>query len=154
MSMYFIDEFGRKAVASTHCFPYIQFETRKERVEHTCNKLLPHLEEFDTIVLSGYSSATIGSIVAHELEKNLAIAPKATDKRNSGLLMEAVLDARAVFVDDLISSGKTVERVVTCIKNTNIEYDASIQLVAVCLWQQQRWNNTFILSDMSEITLW
>lgn len=86
-------------------------ETRLKIVASMEYALRDKRDQFDGFVVQGYSMTIIGSILAHEMGKQLAIVRKPDDDRNSFLDTEGKHNQRWVFADDLISSGKTFNRV-------------------------------------------
>lgn len=83
---------------------------RAAAVEYCCDRLrdIP----FDSIVVTGYSGAAFGSVVAHALGKALVIVRKPTETANhSGHAIEGNPGQRFVIIDDFISSGATVRRI-------------------------------------------
>lgn len=96
---------------SNHLTSTIYPEPRADAVENA----LASLEslKFDCIAVRGISGISIGSIVAFQLKKNLAIVRKPNEKFHApvGPLVlvespEAVI--RYVVIDDFVSSGETL----------------------------------------------
>lgn len=78
-----------------------------------------HRKNFDAIVVSGYSSTIIGSIIADKLGVDILIARKPDEPRNSKKVIDGVHGARYVFIDDLIASGATLRRVRDAVESTD-----------------------------------
>lgn len=81
----------------------------KRTVEIALPILRRHKHQFDSFVVTGYSSSLIGSILALKMKKNLTILRKDSDSRHSRHMFEGVVGSRNVFVDDLVSSGDTLK---------------------------------------------
>lgn len=90
--------------------------SRRKIVNELSKECQAHKNEFDGFVVTGYSMAVLGSILADRLNKDLAIVRKDTDRRHSWLDAEGRHGLRWVFVDDLISSGDTLRDVLKKIK--------------------------------------
>lgn len=70
--------------------------------------------EFDAIVCTGVSGLLIGPTLAHLLDKRLAVVRKDDDRNNhADYRIESGMKPldKWIFVDDLIASGRTYERV-------------------------------------------
>jgi len=97
----------------THLRPAMNREERKETIE-ACIAKLSH-EEFDTIAFSGISGASIGFILAHMMDKEVISVRQPGVKRRAGnqYTEEGYRHAlKYIVVDDLISTGTTVARVI------------------------------------------
>ncbi len=66
--------------------------------------------EFDTIAVRGISGISVGSILAHALDKSIAIVRKeGTENTHSENQMESSFEVeKYVIVDDFVSSGETL----------------------------------------------
>lgn len=67
--------------------------------------------EFDSIVGTGLSGALVVPTLARELGKHWAIVRKSNDGSHSMNRIEGTIGTRWLFVDDLIASGNTEQRV-------------------------------------------
>jgi Orotate phosphoribosyltransferase len=65
-------------------------------------------EEFDTMVGVGLSGALVIPRAAEILGKKWAIVRKEGESRNSGNIIEGEIGETWLFVDDFISSGRTI----------------------------------------------
>jgi len=73
--------------------------------------------DYDCIAVRGTSGLVIGSVLAHLDDKNLAVVRKDAKDSHSKLLLESPQDVRRyIFIDDFISSGKTLYAVVAAMK--------------------------------------
>lgn len=65
--------------------------------------------DFDTIAVRGVSGTTIGSILAHVMNKELAVVRKTTTDSHADVLVESPkIVSKYVFVDDFVDSGETL----------------------------------------------
>lgn len=95
-----------------HIFGNVDFAKRQEYVEFIVAKLRRRVKNFSHIAVSGYSSAVMGSIIAHRLKKDIAIVRKPNEQRNSYHDVEFEKPIyKYVFIDDLCASGGTIARV-------------------------------------------
>jgi orotate phosphoribosyltransferase len=69
-------------------------------------------QDFDTLVGTGISGAVIVPTLARLLGVDWAIVRKEDDGTHGWYMIEGVVGAKWLFVDDLVSSGSTVRRVV------------------------------------------
>lgn len=97
----------------THLRPAMNREERKETIEACIEKL--SREEFDTLAFSGISGSSIGFILAHMMNKEVISVRQPEVKRRAGnqYTEEGYRHAlKYIVVDDLISTGTTVARVI------------------------------------------
>ena len=76
--------------------------------------LCPIVNTFDAIVCTGVSGMLLAPTLAWVLDKRLAVIRKGDDKQNHATTeVESSLDYndRWIFVDDMIASGATIQRV-------------------------------------------
>lgn len=93
-----------------------------ETVEYAVFALRPHVDEFDSIAVSGMSGVVVGSPVSIELKKPLVIVRKKAEVshgRDRIINLQHVGD-RALFLDDLVESGKTRLHVKTTIERHSV----------------------------------
>ena len=74
------------------------------------------LDEFDTLVGTGFSGGLIVPMLANELDKNFVLIRKPRDNSHHSGQMVGVLGERWLFVDDFTSSGTTLKRVQRIVK--------------------------------------
>lgn len=73
--------------------------------------------KYDTMVGTGLSGALIVPQLARELDKHFMIVRKEAEDHHSSIVLEGKLGKRWLFVDDLISTGTTAQRVYDEIRN-------------------------------------
>lgn len=110
-------------VSSSHMKQSLLKITRHERIVWTLTNLKNI--EFDAIVVCGASSMVVGLPVAHILDKDVILVRKKKDDSHSTMVVEGVRPGRYVFIDDLISSGKTLAWVVKAMK-AHCEYSECV----------------------------
>jgi len=92
--------------------------------------------KFDTIAFTGYSGATVGSILAHELGKDITIVRKKYDSLNQdtchGMPIEGRIVGNCIILDDFFSSGSTLIRISNEILN-----NTWLSIVAVVLHKER-----------------
>lgn len=74
-------------------------------------------QNYDTLVGTGLSGAILIPRLAGSLRKNWLMVRKPGDGSHSFSLAEGTLGSRWVFVDDLIDSGTTFDRVTDAVKD-------------------------------------
>ena len=80
---------------------------------------------FEFVAVTGVSGLVVGSIVAHKLKKRLIVVRKKNDSSNATCEVEGIPSGhnqtkkRYIIIDDLISSGGTIRRIISQIKNHN-----------------------------------
>ena len=84
---------------------------RREVIDRIVKRLKPLSDDFDAIVVCGASMMLISSVVAYKMNKNLILVRKINDDNYSGYMVEGLHHQRYIFIDDLISSGKTLKYV-------------------------------------------
>lgn len=90
------------------------FDDLERNVRRTTRLLRPHLDKFDSIVVTGVSGLVVGPAAALRLKKPLVVVRKPDDSStHSARKVEGHmrLGKRALFVDDFVSSGETQRRV-------------------------------------------
>lgn len=88
---------------------------RKEQ-DHTIREIKRILKEknivFDGFIVTGVSGIAMGSIVARAMRKDLVIVRKPKDGTHSSYNVENYKsNKKYIFLDDLIASGATLDRV-------------------------------------------
>lgn len=66
--------------------------------------------DFDTIVVTGVSGTTVGSIVSHMMDKHCLIVRKPNVSTHSHLAAEGRLGQKWIFLDDFVCSGDSLKR--------------------------------------------
>lgn len=67
-------------------------------------------KKFDTLIGTGLSGALVLPLLARALRKNFAVVRK-PDNAHSDERVEGAIGSRWIFVDDLVSTGATFQRV-------------------------------------------
>src|SRR3990167_6004329 len=88
--------------------------TLEASVKKCIKVLCKHKKKFTAIAVCGYCAAIFGGIVAARMKKNIVLVrkPKEDEYRHSDRFVEGISNQSCVFIDDLISSGETVKKVV------------------------------------------
>lgn len=99
----------------------IEAESRKDSIERGKSFLKTKgIKDCDTIAVRGVSGITIGSVVAYLRKKGLAVVRKDLANNHSGNRVESPDDvSKYVIVDDFVSSGETVYRIVAAMKRAH-----------------------------------
>lgn len=100
-----------------HLFPLINPKNCKRLVRLAVKVLKRY--EFDTIAFRGLSGALIAPIIAMRMNKHLVAIRKGESCHSSHQLEGNVATERYVIVDDFISSGETVRKIVQEIYSRN-----------------------------------
>lgn len=66
-------------------------------------------DQFDSILVTGLSGTVPGSILAYRLNKNLVVVRKDSESSH-GQSVEGTLAGRHIIIDDFVSSGATINR--------------------------------------------
>lgn len=106
------------SIFTGYLYKVLDVESLK-RTNGLMTKLLKaHDSEFDAIAFRGMSGAMIAPMLAAKLKKNLLMVRKPDQQAHSSRAVEGILaPQRYVIVDDLISSGRTIDSIVEEIKN-------------------------------------
>jgi hypoxanthine phosphoribosyltransferase len=97
--------------------------------------------DFDTIVCTGVSGAVIAPILAYQLRKNLFIIRKGENTTSEDKLSAGILGESWLFVDELIESGKTYNRVKSEIRYICEQKNYSTKFVGVFLYRNLSWRD-------------
>jgi adenine/guanine phosphoribosyltransferase-like PRPP-binding protein len=125
-------------IRSSYLYRALEAKCRREVVEDTCAVLRKHT--FDAIAVSGFSGTTVGSAVAHCLDKALIIVRKGRDYEQSHASdypVEGMRGGRYVVVDDFISGGETMRRILREIT----KFSPTSELVGAYLWATPKWRD-------------
>lgn len=110
-------------VSSSHMRQSLQKDKRHEKIIWALTNLKNI--EFDAVVVCGASSMVVGIPVAHILDKDVILVRKKKDDSHSTMVVEGVRPGRYVFIDDLISSGRTLTWVIKAMK-AHCEYSECV----------------------------
>jgi adenine/guanine phosphoribosyltransferase-like PRPP-binding protein len=100
-----------------HLLDVFDLKNRNKIIKYLTDCLKPFVEEFDAVVVSGYSMALIAPIIAHKLKKNIVLVRKKSEQRHSSFDVEGMHNQRCIIIDDLIASGHTFETMIHYVKN-------------------------------------
>ncbi len=90
--------------------------------------------EFDSIAVSGVSGI-FGALIAKHLGKNLIVVRKLSDGSHSTFPVESgTLPGRYVIIDDLVASGRTVQKMNLRIQKFAKEYNTNAEFLGVFCW--------------------
>lgn len=100
-------------------------ERRKRTITHAFKFLKKRSSQFDAIAFSGMSGAVMAPTLAYLLDKQLIIVRKDAELANShsSSMVEYAgypLKDRVIIVDDFVSSGATVLRIMEKIRDANL----------------------------------
>lgn len=85
----------------------------KKVINALFEELKPFKRKFDTIVFTGSSGCMIGPALATKLDKQMLLVRKECDGSHSSYLCEGYYElVNYVIVDDLVCTGRTIERLV------------------------------------------
>ena len=95
----------------------VKTDTRKYIVKRIVEKIKELNLDFDAIAFRGMSGAIIAPIVANELNKDLLMVRK-SDGNHSGFELEGNRNSQNyIIIDDLIATGKTINSILSVVKN-------------------------------------
>lgn len=118
-----IVEDSKKKVCCSHLRGLFEPDDRNKIVDYLFNYLIQRTNEFDAIIVSGYSMSLVAPIIAYKLDKNIVLVRKEDEDCHSSYLVEGVRDQRCIIIDDLIASGDTVRY---CIKQAESYLDCKV----------------------------
>jgi adenine/guanine phosphoribosyltransferase-like PRPP-binding protein len=104
------------SVESSYLDRVVEPSRRKETIEKCVEILIPIQDEFDSIVATGISGVTIGSILAHRFDKSFVFIRKDSEKSHSCYAVEGNPGYRFLVVDDLVCSGSTLLGILDTVK--------------------------------------
>lgn len=104
------------SIESSYLERVVEPGRRKETIEECLKILVQIRDEFDSIVGTGVSGVTIGSILAHCLDKHFVFVRKDSEKSHSRYAVEGNPGYNFVVVDDMICSGSTLMGILGTVK--------------------------------------
>lgn len=84
---------------------------------------------FDAVAVTGLSGLLMGPVVADRLGKGIIVVRKEGEKNHSGYAIESSVSGKYVIVDDFISTGATIRRIVD---------NVGEGCVGICLYAKRR----------------
>jgi adenine/guanine phosphoribosyltransferase-like PRPP-binding protein len=88
----------------------LNMDTRKLVIAQAIKMLWAYRGNFDFIAIRGVSGALIGIPVADAFDKPICVVRK-PESCHSGFCTEGYTSGKYVIIDDLISSGETIDRI-------------------------------------------
>ncbi len=114
-----------KPIKSIYLKAFFDLEKRKKLIDISVNLLLPFVNQFEAIVVRGVSGISVGSILAHLLDKPLVIIRK-DESAHSNLKYEGPTDfSKYLIVDDFYSTGDTLRKIKEQVSIVNPEATCS-----------------------------
>lgn len=98
-------------VGAGHVRHYSLPKNRQTIIKRACVDFARKKDTFDTFVATGYSGTTFASILAARWNKGLLIVRKPGVDDHRSIDVEGVHGTRCVFIDDIVCTGVTCERV-------------------------------------------
>jgi adenine/guanine phosphoribosyltransferase-like PRPP-binding protein len=123
------------------CIDYLEGVFDPKKLSGIVNRIVSTLRplQYDAIAMSGMSGALVGSIVANRLGKPMMLVRKPHEEKfsHSRQKIESGVQHNRpicyVIIDDLISSGDTINRIRYAIENENVNSTC----IAIVLYAQE-----------------
>lgn len=107
-------------IVSSYLDNPLNIQRRKKILDMMVSMIVKSNIEFDTIVFTGMSGALISPSVADRLEKQVLLLRKDKDDCHSSCRMEGFYKCENyIIIDDQVSSGNTVLRIMEAMNNNN-----------------------------------
>ena len=126
-------------------FDLEEFQLSVRKAEATLENV-----DFDAIAVTGNSGTIFGGALSFAMNKNLILVRKAEDNCHSSLSVEGAFNCtKYIFVDDIMMSGDTFNRVYRIIKR---DYPVPCELVGIYEYSLGIWrtNCSDFLNEMAE----
>ena len=95
----------------------------KKAIDRLVERLKPVSNTFDSIAFRGVSGALVAPAVAVQLGKGLVVVRVSKRSNHSGRMVEGSTKKRYIIIDDFISMGETVTKIITEIKKWRKEME-------------------------------
>ena len=105
---------GQIIQGATHTVKILNHKHRQQMIKNAVKVLSQY--EFDGIACTGVSGLMIVPQLCEILDKNIIVVRKIKETRYSPFDYEGVPPKRYVIVDDLVSSGNTIQRILKLFK--------------------------------------
>jgi adenine/guanine phosphoribosyltransferase-like PRPP-binding protein len=92
--------------------------------------------EYDTMIGTGLSGALVIPTLARALGKYWAIVRKPGESTHSWRTVEGKIGNRWIFVDDMVASGKTRDRVIEAVENITSKEKYATQYLGTFLYHE------------------
>jgi len=83
-------------------------------------KIKREVPEFDTIVSPAYGAIAIGFLAALKLGKRFAFTQRAEEKMTIRSGFSGLVGSRAVIVEDILTTGGSIQEVVACLREREV----------------------------------
>ncbi len=114
------------------------FEKAKKNVQLAVKILRKNKVKFSSIAVSGVSGLTFGSMLAFYMGKKLVVVRKTITKHSGYKILYSGPIGNYLFVDDLIDTGATFNRVVKNVRYT----DPRAKLIGAYLYNDKEFRDT------------
>jgi orotate phosphoribosyltransferase len=98
-------------------------------VDLLAEKIKAEGKEFDYVVSPAYGAIAIGFLAALKLGKKFAFAQRVEEKMSFRSGFSGIDGARAVIVEDILTTGGSIQEVVACLKERNTAIEGIYVLV-------------------------
>ena len=98
-------------------------------VDLLVEKIEADLPAFDYVVSPAYGAIAIGFLVALKLGKKFAFTQRADEKMTIRSGFSGLDGSRAVIVEDILTTGGSIQEVVACLKERQVSVSGSYVLV-------------------------
>ena len=105
---------GQIIQGATHTVKILNHKHRQATIDHAIKVLSKY--KFDGIACSGVSGLMLVPQLCEKLDKNIIVVRKIKETRYSPFDYEGVPPKKYIIVDDLVSSGNTVQRILELFK--------------------------------------
>lgn len=135
------------------CTEYLTKVVRQGLRRHTIQKVTEDLSiliqnglEFDSIVCTGLSGLLIAPSVADILDKQIIVIRKNNEQSHSDYSIEGFVESPYIIIDDCISTGNTINRIVDQMKHSG--YDPKCLGVYLYAPEHISFTSDYILSNL------
>ena len=108
-------------------------------VDFLAAKITADGRDFDYVVSPAYGAIAIGFLAALKLGKKFAFTQRVDEKMSFRAGFSGIDGARAVIVEDILTTGGSIAEGVECLKQRNVEvageFDRSLSAGLACGWR-------------------
>ena len=105
---------------------------------------------YDSMVGTGLSGSLVIPVMAPYFKKDWAIIRKSTENSHSQSLFEGIIGKRWIFVDDGVSTGLTLLRVVQTVKQLSEQYGEKNEFIGAYMYGPREWAPADELTSLTE----